>query len=47
MGVISIMIPIMIILASLMVLGFFWAMKSEQFEDLEAQKYRIFFDEKK
>ncbi|WP_104399778.1 cbb3-type cytochrome oxidase assembly protein CcoS [Vibrio penaeicida] len=40
-----ILIPIAILLVCLAVAVFLWAVKSEQFEDLERQGHSILFDE--
>lgn len=40
-----ILIPIAILLVCLAVTVFLWAVKSEQFEDLERQGHNILFDE--
>ncbi|MBD1556841.1 cbb3-type cytochrome oxidase assembly protein CcoS [Vibrio sp. S9_S30] len=40
-----ILIPIAILLVCLAVAVFLWAVKSEQFEDLERQGHNILFDE--
>lgn len=40
-----ILIPIAIVLVCLAVAVFLWAVKSEQFEDLERQGHSILFDE--
>ncbi len=42
-----ILIPIAIILVCLAVAVFLWAVRSEQFEDLERQGHNILFDEDK
>lgn len=39
------LIPIAIILVAIAVLIFFWAVKSNQFDDLERQGYSILFDD--
>ena len=46
MSIIYILIPIAIILTSIAIYLFFWAVKTEQFEDLEKQGMSILFDEK-
>lgn len=46
MSIIYILIPIAIILTSLGIYLFFWAVKSEQFDDLEKQGLSILFDDK-
>ncbi|MFB0982001.1 MAG: cbb3-type cytochrome oxidase assembly protein CcoS [Alteromonadaceae bacterium] len=45
MSIIYILIPIAIILTSIAVYLFFWAVKTEQFEDLEKQGMSILFDD--
>lgn len=45
MNIIYILIPLAIILVLLAVGIFFWAVKSDQFEDLERQGYNILFDD--
>ncbi|WP_339388061.1 cbb3-type cytochrome oxidase assembly protein CcoS [Vibrio caribbeanicus] len=40
-----ILIPIAILLVFIAVLVFLWAVKNEQFEDLERQGHNILFDE--
>lgn len=40
-----ILIPIAIILVTIAVAVFLWAVKSEQFEDLERQGHNILFEE--
>ena len=46
MSIIYILIPIAIILTAIGIYLFFWAVKSEQFDDLEKQGMSIFFDDK-
>ncbi|MFT6901138.1 MAG: cbb3-type cytochrome oxidase maturation protein [Colwellia sp.] len=46
MSIIYILIPIAIILTSIAIYLFFWAVKTEQFEDLEKQGMSILFDNK-
>lgn len=46
MSIIYILIPIAIILTAIGIYLFFWAVKTEQFEDLEKQGMSILFDEK-
>lgn len=46
MSIIYILIPIAILLTALGIYLFFWAVKSEQFDDLEKQGMSILFDEK-
>ena len=45
MSIIYILIPVAIILTTLGIYLFFWAVKTEQFEDLEKQGLSILFDE--
>lgn len=47
MSIIYILIPIAILLTSLGIYLFFWAVKTEQFEDLEKQGMSILFDDDK
>lgn len=46
MSIIYILIPIAVLLTALGIYLFFWAVKTEQFDDLEKQGMSIFFDEK-
>jgi cbb3-type cytochrome oxidase maturation protein len=46
MSIIYILIPIAILLTALGIYFFFWAVKTEQFEDLEKQGMSILFDDK-
>lgn len=45
MSIIYVLIPIAVILVGLAVVIFFWAVKSNQFEDLDRQGYSILFDD--
>jgi cbb3-type cytochrome oxidase maturation protein len=45
MSVIYILIPIAILLTAIGIYIFFWAVKTEQFEDLEKQGMSILFDD--
>jgi cbb3-type cytochrome oxidase maturation protein len=45
MSIIYVLIPIAIIIVALAVVIFFWAVKSNQFEDLDRQGYSILFDD--
>lgn len=45
MSIIFVLIPLAIIIVSLAVGIFFWAVKSNQFDDLERQGYSILFDD--
>jgi cbb3-type cytochrome oxidase maturation protein len=45
MSIIYVLIPLAIILVGIAVIVFFWAVRSNQFEDLERQGYSILFDD--
>jgi cbb3-type cytochrome oxidase maturation protein len=45
MSIIYILIPIAVLLTSIGIYLFFWAVKTEQFDDLEKQGMSILFDE--
>jgi cbb3-type cytochrome oxidase maturation protein len=45
MSIIYILIPLAIIIVSLAIGIFFWAVKSNQFDDLERHGYSILFDD--
>ena len=45
MSIIYVLIPIAILLVIIAVAVFFWAVKSNQFEDLERHGYSILFDD--
>ncbi|WP_440877288.1 cbb3-type cytochrome oxidase assembly protein CcoS [Thalassotalea sp. PLHSN55] len=45
MSIIYVLIPIAILLTALGIYLFFWAVKTEQFDDLEKQGMSILFDE--
>ena len=47
MSIIYILIPIAILLTALGIYLFFWAVKTEQFDDLEKQGMSILFDDDK
>ncbi|NMP15503.1 cbb3-type cytochrome oxidase assembly protein CcoS [Thalassotalea sp. Y01] len=47
MSVIYILIPIAILFTAIAIYLFFWAVKAEQFDDLEKQGMSILFDEEK
>ncbi|RHW77002.1 cbb3-type cytochrome oxidase assembly protein CcoS [Colwellia sp. RSH04] len=47
MSIIYLLIPIAILLTALGIYLFFWAVKSEQFDDLEKQGMSILFDDDK
>jgi cbb3-type cytochrome oxidase maturation protein len=46
MSIIYILIPIAVLLTSIGIYLFFWAVRTEQFDDLEKQGMSILFDEK-
>ncbi|MDR5900829.1 cbb3-type cytochrome oxidase assembly protein CcoS [Halomonas icarae] len=43
--ILYLLIPLTLILLGLALWAFFWAVKNDQFEDLEGPAYRILFDE--
>lgn len=45
MTILFFLIPLTLILLSFAVWAFFWAVKNDQFDDLEGPAYRILFDE--
>lgn len=45
MSVIYVLIPIAILLTALAIYLFFWAVKTDQFDDLEKQGFSILFDQ--
>ena len=45
MTLLLVMIPMMLLLGGGLLAGFTWAVRADQFEDLEDAKHRIFFDE--
>jgi len=45
MEIIYLLIPLSIILVGLIIAGFFWAVNSGQFDDLEGPAYRILQDD--
>jgi cbb3-type cytochrome oxidase maturation protein len=45
MSIIYVLIPIAILLTAIGIYIFFWAVKTEQFEDLEKQGLSILFDD--
>lgn len=45
MNILYLLIPLSLLLLGLAVWAFFWAVKHDQFEDLEGPAYRILFDE--
>jgi cbb3-type cytochrome oxidase maturation protein len=47
MDIIYLLLPIVLLIAGIMVGVFFWAVKSDQFEDLEGPAHRILMDDDK
>ena len=45
MEIIYVLIPIAMIFVAIAIIVFFWAVKSEQFDDLDRQSVSILFDE--
>lgn len=45
MSIIYVLIPLAIVIILIAIAVFFWAVKSDQFNDLERQGYNILFDE--
>lgn len=45
MNILFLLIPISLVLLSLAIWAFFWAVKHDQFEDLEGPAYSILFDD--
>ncbi|MEW9796925.1 cbb3-type cytochrome oxidase assembly protein CcoS [Alteromonas sp. CYL-A6] len=45
MSIIYVLIPIAIIIVAVAVVIFFWAVRSNQFDDLDRQGYSILFDD--
>lgn len=45
MSILYLLIPLSLILLGLAVWAFFWAVKNDQFDDLEGPAYRILFDD--
>jgi len=45
MGVLTVLIPIAIGLAIVAILGYLWAVKSGQFDDLDTPAHRVLFDD--
>lgn len=45
MSILYLLIPLSLTLLGLAVWAFFWAVKNEQFDDLEGPAHRILFDE--
>jgi cbb3-type cytochrome oxidase maturation protein len=47
MDIIYLLLPIVLVIAAVMVVFFFWAVKSDQFDDLEGPAHRILMDDDK
>lgn len=45
MNILFLLIPLSLILLSLAIWAFFWAVKNNQFEDLDGPAYSILFDD--
>lgn len=45
MSIIYVLIPLAVIIIAIAIGVFFWAVKSNQFEDLDRQGYNILFDD--
>lgn len=45
MEIVYLLIPIVLVLVAIMVAVFLWAVKSDQFEDLEGPAHRIIMDD--
>lgn len=45
MEVLYLLVPLAVVLAGVIVWAFFWAVRSNQFEDLEGPAHRILMDE--
>ncbi|GLR62987.1 cbb3-type cytochrome oxidase assembly protein CcoS [Marinospirillum insulare] len=45
MNILFLLIPLSLVLLSLAIWAFFWAVKNNQFEDLEGPAYSILFDD--
>lgn len=45
MSIIFVLIPLAVIIVAIAIAVFFWAVKSNQFDDLERQGYSILFDD--
>ncbi|WP_394220224.1 cbb3-type cytochrome oxidase assembly protein CcoS [Alteromonas gracilis] len=45
MSIIYVLIPIAVIIVAVAIVIFFWAVKTNQFEDLDRQGYSILFDD--
>lgn len=47
MSIIYVLIPIAILFVAIGILIFFWAVRSQQFDDLDKEGFSILFDEQK
>ena len=45
MDIIYLLLPVALIIVTIIIVVFFWAVKSDQFEDLEGPAYRILMDD--
>ena len=45
MGIVFVLLPISLILAGVALMGYFWGVKSGQFDDLETPALRVLFDD--
>lgn len=45
MSLLFLMLPVMLVVGCVLLAMLLWAVRSGQFEDLEGEKHRIFFDE--
>ncbi len=45
MGIVFVLLPISLLLAGVALWGYFWGVKSGQFDDLETPALRILFDD--
>lgn len=45
MNILVILVPVSLILGAIWLVGFIWALKRDQYEDLEGDAARILFDE--
>lgn len=46
MEVVFILVPVSLLILAVAIVIFFWAVKSDQFEDLEGPAHQILFDDK-
>ena len=47
MDIIYLLLPIVLVMAAVMAVFFFWVVKSDQFDDLEGPAHRILMDDDK